>query len=246
MRTKKGSPAHAGIDPRPAWRFAPSHWAPPPTRGSTLLTQTDEIAPHGSPAHAGIDRDQPRVFDRESRLPRPRGDRPDFPSGLLYLPEAPPPTRGSTRDGRARRWRPCGSPAHAGIDPVAKLVDLPDGRLPRPRGDRPVPPAQGGDRAAAPPPTRGSTRLPHPPAQIGRGSPAHAGIDLLALESSRVDPWLPRPRGDRPLRRRCERKVLTAPPPTRGSTPERDIPLSKRIGSPAHAGIDLLAISFHT
>ena len=92
-----GSPAHAGIDlikvvrlitkvglprtrgDRPViiYHTLELYQAPPHTRGSTYLPglEPDQIA--GSPAHAGIDPYLRPPSDRDRRLPRTRGDRPD-------------------------------------------------------------------------------------------------------------------------------------------------------------------------
>ena len=131
---------------------------------------------------------------------------------------APPPTRGSTRLVAGPVLVPLGSPAHAGIDPA------------RSPSERHVVPA--------PPPTRGSTLGLQPGLKVALGSPAHAGIDPMCPLYPNTRPWLPRPRGDRPRTRRIARSAISAPPPTRGSTPHRLARLRLGSGSPAHAGID--------
>ncbi len=92
----------------------------------------------------------------------------------------------------------------------------------------------------SPPPTRGST----PRSQASRVcrlvSPAHAGIDPPTERRQLSDARLPRPRGDRPLRRACVAASSWSPPPTRGSTLVPLDPHAARVVSPAHAGIDLL------
>ncbi len=50
---------------------------------------------------------------------------------------APPPTRGSTRGAGVGPDARRGSPAYAGIDPLALGSVAADGGLPRLRGDRP-------------------------------------------------------------------------------------------------------------
>ncbi len=135
---RRGSPAHAGIDP-PASRAAPttsglprtrgdrpvrrpfmvlSTPAPPHTRGSTRAHDRRQRLPHGSPAHAGIDPTQRPATRRSGWLPRTRGDRPASTGWAAIHPAAPPHTRGSTRAHDRRRGLPHGSPAHAGIDPA--------------------------------------------------------------------------------------------------------------------------------
>ena len=131
-----------------------------------------------------------------------------------------------------------GSPAHAGIDPRPRRHRHQRRRLPRPRGDRPEAALHLGETYGAPPPTRGSTRGHDGEPRRHRGSPAHAGIDPGGRAPPMPDPWLPRPRGDRPLAIWQTSRTLPAPPPTRGSTPKRDAEWTRRAGSPAHAGID--------
>ena len=48
------------------------------------------------------------------------------------------------------------------------------------------------------------------------GSPAHAGIDLLALTLRSVAPWFPRTRGDRPVCECAYGLSYQVPPHTRG------------------------------
>jgi len=142
----------------------------------------------------------------------------------------------------SRRER-CGSPAHAGIDPAGYPIGSPAYRLPRTRGDRPLPRGIGLPGERAPPHTRGSTLTATPPAMPGVGSPAHAGIDPLTEETESIITRLPRTRGDRPTD--DVRSVLRdlAPPHTRGSTPPPHHQGDERIGSPAHAGIDPATLS---
>ena len=53
------------------------------------------------------------------------------------------------------------------------------------------------------------------------GSPAHAGMDLVAGPVADGVRWLPRPRGDGPLRLAGHDHLESAPPPTRGWTGDR-------------------------
>ena len=213
-----GSPAHAGIDleflgldarrtglPRPrgdrpaleSIRIALSR-APPPTRGSTRRPAFRTCRSRGSPAHAGIDRRSENPLTLQSRLPRPRGDRPLFLRLALHAGEAPPPTRGSTRILGHRYTAKAGSPAHAGIDPPRGRGSCDPFGLPRPRGDRPNLARCRWPAALAPPPTRGST-LAFDRLNISAfGSPAHAGIDPVVTFALIRAGRLPRPRGDRP------------------------------------------------
>jgi len=91
---------------------------------------------------------------------------------------------------------------------------------------------------AAPPLTRGSTRSTTWMARPRLGSPAHAGIDPAGWTGLIKENRLPRSRGDRPSSAQVVRLRWRAPPLTRGSTPRQFPPVSERLGSPAHAGID--------
>ncbi len=94
------------------------------------------------------------------------------------------------------------------------------------------------DRHPSPPPTRGSTSPPTVGGDFFSVSPAHAGIDRSHRPRRCRRSCLPRPRGDRPRRRRGSRRRSPSPPPTRGSTKRRDSHRSTFAVSPAHAGID--------
>ena len=154
----QGSPAHAGIAPRPpgmkiirrrlprARGDRPHHTrrprvtlrAPPRTRGSPRPRPQDVLDLDGSPAHAGIAPGRRRAWSQPAGLPRARGDRP-FPSSVRHRGRgAPPRTRGSPQAQASRAEPADGSPAHAGIAPdVPKSLQVGYG-LPRARGDRPA------------------------------------------------------------------------------------------------------------
>jgi hypothetical protein len=216
--SQSGSPAHAGIDPVPRGflvtgcrlprprgdRPGPNDGttrlllAPPPTRGSTRIESVQIHHIPGSPAHAGIDPMERPICGRATRLPRPRGDRPDGYDVVCDHSVAPPPTRGSTLEKTCDTAAIAGSPAHAGIDPISVSSSTENIGLPRPRGDRPCAATGATVVGSAPPPTRGSTARRHPAAHHRPGSPAHAGIDPpQGMETPRCR-GLPRPRGDRP------------------------------------------------
>ena len=160
MVSLRGSPAHAGMHPRP----------PLPHCRRVRL-----------PAHAGMHPRPPLPHCRRVRLPRPRGDAPLSEAVQVGRSKAPPPTRGCTPglcDG-ARRLK--GSPAHAGMHPSRREHLRPSARLPRPRGDAPFHIEQPDGAVVAPPPTRGCT-----PDLGGRregvaGSPAHAGMHPVGI-----------------------------------------------------------------
>ncbi len=92
--------------------------------------------------------------------------------------------------------------------------------------------------AAAPPPTRGWTRIERGrPLPIG-GSPAHAGMDPGGAPAGGSSAGLPRPRGDGPLLGLLGKPDPAAPPPTRGWTRRPALRPPGPGGSPAHAGMD--------
>ena len=77
---------------------------------------------------------------------------------------------------------------------------------------------------------------------IGKGFPAHAGIDPRTTAGMRQSKGLPRARGDRPEVWSIARIYDEASPRTRGSTPKGVGYVVKLGGFPAHAGIDLLSL----
>ena len=153
-----GSPAHAGMDrarrsrrprpirlPRPRGDGpsagsprSPIARAPPPTRGWTPVGHPGHEAGLGSPAHAGMDPRQMVGLTHYQRLPRPRGDGPFVARALGCCTTAPPPTRGWTRLRDRQGGAQEGSPAHAGMDRIARSTSRRCSRLPRPRGDGPL------------------------------------------------------------------------------------------------------------
>ncbi len=221
-----------------------THWehlqtrAPPHTRGSTQPDDDAGAGACGSPAHAGIDPRTGPLRPPAPWLPRTRGDRPGLQQMIAGSVTAPPHTRGSTDLHAGRVVREVGSPAHAGIDPMAVEPRMRSLRLPRTRGDRPCPRSRSGSRASAPPHTRGSTHGEHRRFGRARGSPAHAGIDLCPVPLPPLYVRLPRTRGDRPTSTDHGSHKRSAPPHTRGSTRIELRVTVRATGSPAHAGID--------
>ncbi len=173
-----GSPASAGIDPRPCappwccqWlprirgdrptarpAAAPTPVAPPHPRGSTPGRTWWTLSETGSPASAGIDPERVPVRAAGCGLPRIRGDRPDMSAVIVAKSEAPPHPRGSTQPDVRQPQQLAGSPASAGIDPGWLATATNRWRLPRIRGDRPFTAATTWARSMAPPHPRGSTQ----------------------------------------------------------------------------------------
>jgi len=117
---------------------------------------------------------------------------------VSYHQEAPPRTRGWTVEIMRRQARDKGSPAHAGMDHIRCWPLLAEPWLPRARGDGPPPLPAHPVPAGAPPRTRGWTPESLRFTTRCRGSPAHAGMDLVDAADFIDDPWLPRARGDGP------------------------------------------------
>ena len=151
---------------------------------------------------------------------------------------APPHTRGSTRLAHRQPAIRPGSPAHAGIDPLARCSRSASSRLPRTRGDRPTDMRDMLIAWEAPPHTRGSTHRDRDRSKKKDGSPAHAGIDPPSASSCWSASRLRRTRGDRPVTKNRAGMHALAPPHTRGSTLGNRISRDDVPGSPAHAGID--------
>ena len=68
------------------------------------------------------------------------------------------------------------------------------------------------------PPTRGWTVRGGAFSVVGRGFPAHAGMDLLLAVPAPFTARFPRPRGDGPLCDQCFPPIFGVSPPTRGWT----------------------------
>ena len=201
---KKGFPAHAGMDPtRPS--SSTSHPGLPRTRGDgpRLAGAADELnlaSPHtrgwtpgrrgrttgsnGFPAHAGMDPQSSRIPRTGRRLPRTRGDGPDEGGDVRGDLRASPHTRGWTPRGGSARARPVGFPAHAGMDRYVHRGDVHRGRLPRTRGDGPVPIQHSLGDPLASPHTRGWTADREAAVRAAQGFPAHAGMDPLTVEAA--------------------------------------------------------------
>ncbi len=197
QRGHRGSPAHAGMDPDtlgdpgspgrlPRTRGdgpkltttrCRRRWAPPHTRGWTVVPRRVDEVSAGSPAHAGMDPRRTTTAGRPARLPRTRGDGPGAVAGAEKVDVAPPHTRGWTHPPPRRPRRYKGSPAHAGMDPSRSGASWAPVGLPRTRGDGPDRHVPRPRQRGAPPHTRGWTLGLATDADQAAGSPAHAGMD---------------------------------------------------------------------
>ena len=193
--------------------------APPHTRGWTRDPASLSRRVEGSPAHAGMDPLRGRSDLGGAGLPRTRGDGPFLRHAPAGTATAPPHTRGWTRHATSLFIGVCGSPAHAGMDLAVAVGGGGVNGLPRTRGDGPHASDLLTPIPWAPPHTRGWTRPRADRVPDGRGSPAHAGMDLRQADNERQTSRLPRTRGDGPDGGLLMRCASPAPPHTRGWTP---------------------------
>ena len=205
-RTRRVSPAHAGIDLWMPVRTSRRDRSPPRTRGSTRLGASCRFVQAGlprargdrpwpyrrigaggvSPAHAGIDpRCSRLVPPARASPPRTRGSTLAVVHDVSSDATSPPRTRGSTLPCWSRDAAGGSPPRTRGSTCGSRRQDSLRMRLPRARGDRPIG-ALTAARCASLPRARGDR--PRSP---------------IASASSSVR--LPRARGDRP----CARDAAT-------------------------------------
>ena len=214
----KGFPAPAGMDPG---RRAPGgrRRGIPRTRGdgpcaSLPVSVTSADSPHprgwtrrrsdpttcrlGFPAPAGMDPSRRSGRGRSCRIPRTRGDGPDFDAMAAFWEEDSPHPRGWTHARLLSARRGGGFPAPAGMDPSLPSRRGTRRRIPRTRGDGPF---------SSFSPWHPSTDSPHPrgwtvdgprAAAHAVGFPAPAGMDLGQGERRAMPERIPRTRGDGP------------------------------------------------
>ena len=255
---KPGSPAPAGMDPRRSSTLGRADGlprtrgdgpppgkpkfaifaAPPHPRGWTRPVSWPFAGILGSPAPAGMDPELIRPGCLAPRLPRTRGDGPGTGQNFDAVNEAPPHPRGWTFSGSELAPFAHGSPAPAGMDPVASASSTRRSRLPRTRGDGPTPPEDSAGNKRAPPHPRGWTPRLRRRAIEDHGSPAPAGMDLLRDLVADPACGLPRTRGDGPSCIGAPVARWLAPPHPRGWTRTTDRFWPTPSGSPAPAGMD--------
>ncbi len=253
-----GSPAQAGMDPRPSRRWAACRglpraggdgptacrrveeaaMAPPRRRGWTLRVGRLPEQCNGSPAQAGMDPGSAARRGPRRRLPRAGGDGPRPGGHSLRLQTAPPRRRGWTRVRSERTSPAMGSPAQAGMDlATPDAADL-DPWLPRAGGDGPGEEHSPREEHVAPPRRRGWTRGAGLGHGDGGGSPAQAGMDPACKQSRRCRNRLPRAGGDGPIEASSTITHRPAPPRRRGWTHCVGRAALRDLGSPAQAGMD--------
>ena len=111
----------------------------PHARGSTFFTKPFPVPLDVYPACAGIDHLPLRLRPWRLGLPRMRGDRPYFLRCRGLISRFTPHARGSTLFAAFDFERCVVYPACAGIDPPSRQIGRATVRLPRMRGDRPLP-----------------------------------------------------------------------------------------------------------
>ena len=167
-----------------------------------------------------------------------RGDRPRLAYIRWVSMRFTPHARGSTLHASGGILQDEVYPACAGIDPVT-FTDLYHAlRLPRMRGDRPIPEKVCLWLPEFTPHARGSTCSAFRCSMSSCVYPACAGIDLCSDDRNPRQPCLPRMRGDRPQNK--WRGILPSPftPHARGSTLGQGRQRLFLCVYPACAGID--------
>ncbi len=236
-----GLPRSRGDGPQAGQRADWIGAAAPLTRGWPLLRLDLGAGQHGCPAHAGMDPVTAAASSRRTGLPRSRGDGPMNEAGPCSTPPAAPLTRGWTRLRGHFGDVAKGCPAHAGMDPGDGRWCSDEGRLPRSRGDGPLPEFKAVALSAAAPLTRGWTLVLDLGLAHRHGCPAHAGMDPLHSAPRLAPLWLPRSRGDGPGGGSLVPAANKAAPLTRGWTPRGMARQQRARGCPAHAGMDPVA-----
>ena len=255
---RRGFPALAGMD-RANTRAASCIAGLPRARGdgpatSAAASQVTAASPRsrgwtrslvhatrlldGFPALAGMDPPRPRPAALFRRLPRARGDGPEYGIRPLEARAASPRSRGWTLVGLLRLLLGRGFPALAGMDPADEVSAGTWPGLPRARGDGPVDDDAGDGCTEASPRSRGWTRLGGEEVVECQGFPALAGMDPSQPSAVNVSSGLPRARGDGPCPLRRSRQPGAASPRSRGWTSESAPHQQSLGGFPALAGMD--------
>ena len=252
-----GSPASAGMVPRPASRQSSGSrfprqrgdgplglrivlghpGVPPPARGWSHHQAAQIHLPPGSPASAGMVLPVQVFREFFPRFPRQRGDGPIAGSRIDAWFRVPPPARGWSVAHDVEAGLGQGSPASAGMVPRARALGRRPLRFPRQRGDGPVCHYTVHTLPEVPPPARGWSQRTLTRAVTREGSPASAGMvpqsDARRLAGRRF----PRQRGDGPKGYQPLARASTVPPPARGWSPIAGFAPCRTGGSPASAGM---------
>ena len=211
---------------------------PPQARGCTVGICETVAYRDVSPAGAGMHliRFVPGSF--LDGFPRRRGDAPSASAAGDQVIAFPPQARGCTwREGRDRGGAEV-SPAGAGMHRSATPTRAARPSFPRRRGDAPPPRAAGHPARRFPPQARGCTEVPGLGDQVGRVSPAGAGMHPRRASSVAVVMGFPRRRGDAPDLAIGVYFSGRFPPQARGCTRDH----SRR---PAHDGVSPAGAGMH-
>ena len=220
-RGRGGFPALAGMDPsadlllaieagipraRGDGPLAIADWAQeipdsPRSRGWTLIDRAADLRVRGFPALAGMDPPCSGSGGIACWIPRARGDGPDHGRGRDIGAKDSPRSRGWTLRARARALGIEGFPALAGMDPWPSPTGPRRSRIPRARGDGPMPVALWHVCQSDSPRSRGWTRGVVAGGAGRMGFPALAGMDPPASSTSAPCSRIPRARGDGPCAR---------------------------------------------
>jgi len=182
-------------------------------------------------------RRKPWLRPWQTWFPRLRGDGPPFWACYLAGSLVPPPARGWSPERHERGRRHDGSPACAGMVPQRRCRPQVPSRFPRLRGDGPEGYARRYGLGEVPPPARGWSAGDHRPRPRRCGSPACAGMVLVAKYAPRIRLWFPRLRGDGPEKEAYIWHGYRVPPPARGWSSGRAVVDQVEPGSPACAGM---------
>ena len=210
---------------------------PPHPRGWSRCDGRRDQWAGGSPAPAGMVPISPSRLKASRRFPRTRGDGPGPIRDGGRLGAVPPHPRGWSPIANLVCSRSTGSPAPAGMVPIASAHRSGTVRFPRTRGDGPWWDAVGDGQEKVPPHPRGWSQYWHACRECLRGSPAPAGMVPLAHRPSKSPMRFPRTRGDGPdLQGQSERDHWVPPHPRGWSRDGAPAP-HRGSGSPAPAGM---------
>ncbi|GAM02313.1 hypothetical protein SP5_076_00950 [Sphingomonas parapaucimobilis NBRC 15100] len=172
---------------------------PPHPRGWSQCLGGWEMTYYGSPAPAGMVPPKAAPLETSSRFPRTRGDGPVLQVQLQLFNLVPPHPRGWSLEGIRDGARVAGSPAPAGMVPVARWRRSSRTWFPRTRGDGPVHLRRQVGRDLVPPHPRGWSLQAAGSLHGARGSPAPAGMVPIRGDDPRSPCGFPRTRGDGPV-----------------------------------------------
>ena len=171
--------------------------SPPHTRGQDVVRVGFHQRGGITPAHAGTSAGSVRCTSARSDHPRTRGDKAKVDESFVQGTGSPPHTRGQAKSNTAcfavRRI----TPAHAGTRLWIGYCPAVYRDHPRTRGDKFTSYAVILFIKGSPPHTRGQGIFLHPPRQLQRITPAHAGTSIYLAHAAPSFGDHPRTRGDK-------------------------------------------------